>query len=328
MDYILFVIGLILLVYSGKFLVQSGVSIARHFNIPTLIIGITIIAFGTSAPELIVSVKAALSGSPEIAFGNVVGSNISNIGLVLAVTALIIPIPVGKTSWRIDWPVMMLASVLLYVFTLNNVLGFWESFILFAMLAAYLFFSVKTSTPDIISDKNDDNKPQYKLGLSFVIVIASSVGLAYGADLLVNSAVNIATELGVSKRVISITIVAFGTSLPELTASIIAALKKQTDISIGNIIGSNIFNIMAVLGITGMIHPIAIDHIAFSFDIIWMMFVSVLLFLFIFPFKTVYLNRVEGSLLFLSYILYLAAVIGGFDFESLSSTFHFTLPWY
>ncbi len=328
MDYILFVIGLILLVYSGKYLVQSGVSIARHFNIPTLIIGITIIAFGTSAPELIVSVKAALTGSPEIAFGNVIGSNISNIGLVLAVTALIIPIPVGKTSWRIDWPVMMMASVLLYVFTLNNVLGFWESFVLFALLAAYLLYSVKTSKPDIVSDKNVGNKPQYKLWLSFVIVLASSVGLAYGADLLVNSAVNIATELGVSKRVISITIVAFGTSLPELTASIIAALKKQTDISIGNIIGSNIFNIMAVLGITGMIHPIVIDHIAFSFDIIWMMFVSVLLFLFIFPFKTVYLNRVEGSLLFLSYILYLAAVIGGFDFESLSSTFHFTLPWY
>ncbi|MCF6240317.1 MAG: calcium/sodium antiporter [Bacteroidales bacterium] len=327
MDYLLFAVGLVLLVYSGKYLVQSGVSIARHFNIPTLIIGITIIAFGTSAPELIVSIKAALTGSPEIAFGNVIGSNISNIGLVLAVTALIIPIPVGKTSWRVDWPVMMLASVLLYVFTLNNVLGFWESFALFALLITYLLYSVKTSTPVVLDEKNKNNKPQYKLWLSFVIVIAASVGLAYGADLLVNSAVNIASKLGVSKRVISITIVAFGTSLPELTASIIAALKKQTDISIGNIIGSNIFNIMAVLGITGMIHPIEIDHIAFSFDIIWMMFVSVLLFLFIFPFKTVYLNRVEGILLFLSYLLYLAAVIGGYDFESLSNTFHFALPW-
>ncbi len=328
MDYILFAIGLVLLVYSGKYLVQSGVSVARHFNIPTLIIGITVIAFGTSAPELIVSVKAALTGNPEIAFGNVIGSNISNIGLVLAITALLIPIPVGKTSWRIDWPVMMLASILLYVFTLNNVLGFWESFTLFILLIAYLFYSVKTSSPEVVSENNKDNKPQYKLWLSFAIVLTSSIGLAYGADLLVNSAVNIATELGVSKRVISITIVAFGTSLPELTASIIAALKKQTDISIGNIIGSNIFNIMAVLGITGMIHPIEIDHIAFSFDIIWMMFVSVLLFLFIFPFKTVYLTRTEGVMLFLSYILYLTAVIGGYDFESLSNTFHFILPWH
>lgn len=328
MDFFFVVVGIVLLVSSGKFLVQSGVSIARHFNIPTLIIGITIIAFGTSAPELIVSVKAALTGNPEIAFGNVIGSNISNIGLVLAVTALIIPIPVGKTSWRIDWPIMMLASVLLYAFTLNNLLGFWESFILFALLAAYLLYSVKLSKPDIVSEQIEEHKPQYKLWLSLVIVVVSSGGLAYGADLLVNSAVNIATDLGVSKRVISITIVAFGTSLPELTASIIAALKKQTDISIGNIIGSNIFNIMAVLGITGMIHPIAIDHIAFSFDIIWMMFVAVLLFLFIFPFKTVYLNRVEGVLLFLSYILYLVAVIGGFDFESLNNTLHIILPWY
>ncbi len=329
MDYFLFAIGLVLLVYSGKYLVQSGVSVARHFNIPTLIIGITIIAFGTSAPELIVSVKAALTGNSEIAFGNVVGSNISNIGLVLAITALLIPIPVGKTSWRVDWPVMMIASILLYAFTLNNVLGFWESFILFVFLIAYLFYSVKSSSPDVVSEKNNDNnKAQYKLWISFVIIVAASIGLAYGADLLVSSAVNIATKLGVSKRVISITIVAFGTSLPELTASIIAALKKQTDISIGNIIGSNIFNIMAVLGITGMIHPIEIDHIAFSFDIIWMMFVSVLLFLFIFPFKTVYLTRVEGVLLFLSYILYLTAVIGGYDFESLGNTFHFTLPWH
>ncbi len=327
MDYILFIAGLFLLVFSGKYLVQSGVSIARTFNIPTIIIGITIIAFGTSAPELIVSVKAALSGNPEIAFGNVIGSNISNIGLVLALTALLIPIPVGKTSWKLDWPVMMIASILLYLFTLNNILGFWESFVLFAGLVVYLLYSVYSSKQD---EQNDEitNAPQYKLWLAVLIVVLSSIGLAYGADLLVHSAVNIATNLGVSKRVISITIVAFGTSLPELTASIIAALKKQTDISIGNIIGSNIFNIMAVLGITGMIHPIEIDHIAFSFDIIWMMFVAVLLFLFIFPFKTIYLNRVEGALLLLSYLLYLAAVIGGFDFESLSDTFHLSLPWF
>ena len=327
MDYILFVAGLLLLVFSGKYLVQSGVSIARTFNIPTIIIGITIIAFGTSAPELIVSVKAALSGNPEIAFGNVIGSNISNIGLVLALTALLIPIPVGKTSWKLDWPVMMIASVLLYLFTLNNILGFWESFVLFAGLVVYLLYSVYSSKQDEPDDEIA-KVPQYKLWLAVLIVVLSSAGLAYGADLLVNSAVNIATDLGVSKRVISITIVAFGTSLPELTASIIAAFKKQTDISIGNIIGSNIFNIMTVLGITGMVHPIEIDHIAFSFDIIWMMFVAVLLFLFIFPFKTIYLNRVEGALLLLSYLLYLAAVIGGFDFEALSDTFHLSLPWF
>ena len=322
MDYLIFVVGLVLLVYSGKYLVQSGVSIAKHFNVPTMVIGVTVIAFGTSAPELLVSVKAALSNSPEIAFGNVVGSNISNIGLVLAITAILIPIPVNKTVLRVDWPVMMLASVLLYFFTLNNILGFFESLILFILLVAYLYYSVYQSKK--INKKVDTNdkeeKPQYSMLISVVLIIVSSLGLAFGANLLVKSAVNIATVWGVSERVISITIVAFGTSVPELTASIIAAMKKQTDISIGNIVGSNIFNIMAVLGITGMIQEIHIDHVAFAFDIIWMMFIAILLFFFIYPFKTVYLNRVEGVLLFLSYVIYMALVLTGTDFESLYSS--------
>lgn len=322
MDYLIFVIGLILLVYSGKYLVQSGVSIAKHFNVPTMVIGVTVIAFGTSAPELLVSVKAALSNSPEIAFGNVVGSNISNIGLVLAITAILIPIPVNKNILRLDWPVMMLASVLLYFFTLNNILGFFESLILFVLLLAYLYYSVYQSKK--ISKKVDtddkEEKPQYSMLISVVLIIVSSLGLAFGANLLVESAVSIATVWGVSERVISITIVAFGTSVPELTASIIAAMKKQTDISIGNIVGSNIFNIMAVLGITGMIQDIHIDHVAFAFDIIWMMFISILLFFFIYPFKTVYLNRVEGILLFLSYVIYMTLVLTGTDFESLYSS--------
>ncbi|OQY05741.1 MAG: hypothetical protein B6I20_00490, partial [Bacteroidetes bacterium 4572_117] len=288
MDYLIFILGLTILVFSGKYLVQGGVSIAKYFKIPTMVIGVTVIAFGTSAPELLVSMQAALSGSPEIAFGNVIGSNISNIGLVLAFTAILIPIPVHKNALRLDWPVMMIASILLYIFTFNNILGFYEGLILFTLLAAYLYYSVTKSNKD--NDTGQDEKtikPQYKLYISIILVVVSSLGLALGADLLVNSAVNIAVEWGLSKRVISITIVAFGTSVPELTASIIAALKKQTDISIGNIIGSNIFNIMAVLGITSMIQEIHIDHVAFAFDIIWMMFVSILLYLFIYPFKTV-----------------------------------------
>ncbi len=326
MDYLIFILGLTLLVFSGKYLVQGGVSIAKHFNIPPMIIGVTIIAFGTSAPELLVSVQAALSGNPEIAFGNVVGSNISNIGLVLAFTAILIPIPVHRNALRIDWPVMMLASVLLYVFTLNNVLGLYEGLILFALLIAYLYYSVSKAKKDAVNEQADETeKAQYTLIISILIIIISSVGLAFGANYLVDSAVNIATEWGVSKRVISITIVAFGTSVPELTASIIAALKKQTDISIGNIIGSNILNIMAVLGVTSMIQEIHIDHIAFAFDIIWMMFVAILLFLFIYPFKTVYLNRVEGVLLFVSYIIYLTLVLTGFDFESFSNSISMSL---
>ncbi len=322
MDYLLFIFGLILLVYSGKYLVQGGVSIAKHLNIPTMVIGVTVIAFGTSAPELLVRIQAAVSGSPEIAIGNVIGSNISNIGLVLAFTAILIPIPVHRNALRLDWPVMMIASVLLYVFTFNNVLGFFEGLVLFVLLIGYLYYNISKSKKEDKNEQGEENeKAQYKLPISIIFVLVASIGLAFGANLLVDSAVNIATDWGISKRVISITIVAFGTSVPELTASVIAALKKQTDISIGNIIGSNIFNIMAVLGITSMIQEINIDHVAFAFDIIWMMFVAILLFLFIYPFKTVFLNRVEGVLLFLSYIIFVSLVLTGFDFESISDSF-------
>lgn len=320
MEYLKFIAGLIILVFSGKYLVQGGVSVASHFKISKLVIGLTVVAFGTSAPELIVSINAAISGNPEIAFGNVVGSNISNIGLVLAITAILIPIPVHKNSLRYDWPVMMLASILLYIFILNNKLEWYEGTILFVLLIGYLYFLITKSKSE--PDTSDGNGPvkQMSLGIALIIILIASFGLAIGADLLVNGASNIAESWGVSKRVISITIVAFGTSVPELTASIIAAFKKETDISIGNIIGSNIFNIMAVLGITSMIKSIPIDHVAFGFDVIWMLFIAVLLFLFIFPFKTVFLNRVEGVLLLLAYIIYISMVLLGYDFESISGS--------
>lgn len=320
MEYIKFIAGLTILVVSGKYLVQGGVSIARYFNISKLVIGLTVVAFGTSAPELIVSINAAVSGNPEIAFGNVVGSNITNIALVLAFTALLIPIPVHKNSLRFDWPMMMLASVLLYIFILNDKLDWYEGATLFVLLLIYLYFLITKSKkePETLGDL--ENVKQLSLGVSLLLIVLSSAGLAFGADFLVDGASNIAESWGVSKRVISLTIVALGTSAPELTASIIAAFKKETDISIGNIIGSNIFNIMAVLGITSMIKSIPIDHIAFSFDIIWMIFLAILLFLFIYPFKTVFLNRAEGMLLLLAYILYVSMVLFGFDFESISSS--------
>ena len=320
MEYIKFIAGLTILVVSGKYLVQGGVSIARYFNISKLVIGLTVVAFGTSAPELIVSINAAVSGNPEIAFGNVVGSNITNIALVLAFTALLIPIPVHKNSLRFDWPMMMLASVLLYIFILNDKLDWYEGATLFVLLLIYLYFLITKSKkePETLGDL--EKVKQLSLGVSLLLIVLSSAGLAFGADFLVDGASNIAESWGVSKRVISLTIVALGTSAPELTASIIAAFKKETDISIGNIIGSNIFNIMAVLGITSMIKSIPIDHIAFSFDIIWMIFLAILLFLFIYPFKTVFLNRAEGMLLLLAYILYVSMVLFGFDFESISSS--------
>lgn len=320
MEYIKFVGGLIILVISGKYLVQGGVSIARFFKISPLVIGVTVVAFGTSAPELIVSINAAVSGNPEIALGNVIGSNISNIGLVLALTAILIPIPVHKNSLRIDWPMMMVASILLYLFILNNELSYYEGIILFLLLCGYLYFLITKSRKEHNPELEPENVEQTSMTLSIIMIVGSSLGLAFGADFLVDGATEIALSWGVSKRVISITIVAFGTSVPELTASIVAAFKKQTDISIGNIIGSNIFNIMLVLGVTSMVKNIPVDHVAFSFDVIWMLFIAVLLFLFIYPFKTVYLNRVEGALMLITYALYMSLVILGYDFERIANT--------
>jgi len=320
MEYLKFVAGLIILVFSGKYLVQGGVSIARYFKISPLAIGVTVVALGTSAPELIVSINAAVSGNPEIAFGNVVGSNIANIALVLAITALLVPIPVHKNSLRIDWPMMMVAFILLYLFIIDDLLAYYEGIILFLMVLGYIYFLISKSRKEHNSSDDVSEVKQLGLGLSIIIIVISSFGLAFGADFLVDGASDIAYNWGVSKRVISITIVAFGTSVPELTASIIAASKKQTDISIGNIIGSNIFNITVVLGLTSLVRDIPVDHVAFSFDIIWMLFMAILLFLFIFPFKTVFLNRVEGALLLLGYFIYISLVALGYDFESISSS--------
>jgi cation:H+ antiporter len=174
---------------------------------------------------------------------------------------------------------------------------------------------VKTSEIEEVQ-KSKSSTP----GLALFFILVSSAGLAFGADMLVSGASEIASSLGVSKRIISLTIVAIGTSAPELTSSIIAALKKETDIAIGNIIGSNIFNIFAVLGVSSMIQSLSVDHLAFSFDIIWMIFVAILLFLFIYPFKTIYLTRIEGLILMTAFFVYMFMLLFGYDFESITDS--------
>jgi cation:H+ antiporter len=324
MEYIKFLGGLALLIISAKYLVQGGISVAKFFKMPSLVIGLTIVAIGTSAPELIVSANAAFTGNPEIALGNVIGSNIVNIAFILGLTALLCPIPVNRNSVRLDWPVMMLAAILVFLFLLDNTIVFYEGLILVLLLVAYFYFLLrlskkqKTVALELETDEVSKTK-QLPIGWAILIIVLSSVGLAFGADFMVEGASDIALGLGVSKRVISLTIVAVGTSAPELTASIMAALKKETDIAIGNIIGSNIFNIFGVLGISAVIHSISVDLSAFSFDIVWMIIVSILLFLFIFPFKTVFLNRVEGTLLVFAYMVYLSMLLFGYNFNSIAN---------
>lgn len=303
--YLYLLFGLLLLFVSGKYLVESSVAIARRLKIPTMIIGLTVVAFGTSAPELLVSAQAAFRGFPEIAMGNVVGSNISNILLVLAITAVIFPIPVPSKSVRVDWPVMMFVSLLLFGFTLNGWLNRLEGFILISLLVVYISMMVilVRKTKGTGTEKSVDGS--MRVWLAIIVFLVSCAGLTKGADLLVKNAAIIAEDLGISRRVISITMIAVGTSIPELVTSVIAAMKKQTDISVGNIIGSNIMNILSVLGFTSIVRPVRVDDTIARFDIPWMLAVSVVLLLFMLPAARSRITRWEGVLMIVLYLLYI-----------------------
>jgi len=307
-SYLLALLGFALLIGSGRFLVKASVSLASYFGISTLIIGITVVAFGTSAPELLISVQAALKGHPEIAMGNVIGSNISNIALALALSALIVPIAVKKTTLVLDWPFMMAVSILLYLFSLDLSIDRWEGIVFTILLVGFIVFSISKSKRDKDAkpiEKNTDLNIWAIVG----ILIAASIGLVVGSSLLIDGAIVVANDLGVSERVISISMIAIGTSLPELTTSIMAAIQKETDISVGNIIGSNIFNILSVLGITAISKPVEVSPIMVSTDLIWMLVISFLLLLFILPFKKAIITRFEGFMLLAVYVFYLYKLI-------------------
>ncbi len=284
MNLFLLIIGLVTLVFGGDFLVKGAVGIAQKFKVSTLVIGMTVVSFGTSAPELIVSIKAALDGNPEIAIGNVIGSNIANIALVLAITIMIFPIAVDRNSKIIDWPMMMLSSLLFYFFAFNNRIEVFEGIILFTLLITFIVYLIYNSRKaskrieDRIEEDNIEVIKNTNFGISMLWVLAGLVGLYFGAEWLLEGAVGLAENLGMEKRIIGITIVAFGTSVPELVTSAVAAYRKQTDISIGNLVGSNIFNIMAVIGITSMVKEIQVKDVALEFDMIWMLGIAFVLF--------------------------------------------------
>lgn len=307
MDYFYLVLGFIVLLISGDLLVKSGVALASHFRISTLVIGVTVVSLGTSAPELVVSVGAAMKDLPDMAIGNVVGSNISNIALVLGLTAVIINIPVNKNSVRFDWPFMMFASLVFYIFILDGKLAFMEGVVFISLLMVFILWSVRQSRLELSRINHVFSKARYTVSLSVLLLLVSTAGLYLGATWLVESAVSIAYRLGISERVISVTIIAFGTSVPELATSVMAAVKKQLDISIGNIIGSNIFNIFGILGITSLIKSIPVS-MEMRYDIYWMLAISVLLLLLMLPSGRALLSRWKGAVLLTAYLSYIFLV--------------------
>lgn len=306
MAFFYLIAGFILLLISGNYLVKGSVQLARHFKISTLVVGLTVVAFGTSAPELFVSVKAAFNGVPDIAVGNVVGSNIANIGLILGVVAIVYPIGIHNRSVWFDWMVMTIASLLLLVFGYNGVIGFLEGLLFLVFLAGYLAWSFYQSRKRINSGGHDVSRPTMKLYTALLIVIFSIIGLYYGAEWLVNGARELAVSWGVSDRVIGVSIVAFGTSVPELATSLVASFRKETDISVGNIIGSNIFNVLAVLGTTAVIKPLPVNNTGlFAVDLIWVLGLSVVLLVFMLPLSKGLISRWKGGLFFMAYLTYI-----------------------
>ena len=304
------ILGFILLVVGGEFLVRSSVALSFKFSISKMIIGMTVVSFATSAPELLVSLQAALSGSPAIAINNVVGSNIANIGLVLGITALVGSIAVDKSFYKLNWPVMMMFSIVLYYFLKNdNVLTAIEGGVLFAGLIAFLIFLIRSAKKDIVIEEVDDalsTVSNFKIGLWLLI---GATSLYFGSEWLVFGAKEIATAVGVSEAVIGVSLIAIGTSVPELAASVIAAAKQEKAISLGNLIGSNIFNIGSVLGLTAMIKPIPVtEPQILSSDIFWMLGFSAVLIPLIFLPKRFQIGRVKGFFLVIGYGVFMFLV--------------------
>lgn len=303
------VLGLILLVVGGEFLVRAAVALSLKFNISKLVIGMTVVSFATSAPELLVSLQAALDGSSDIALGNVIGSNIANIGLVLGITVLISPLTVDKNFYKLNWPMMMLLSVVLYfMLQSGNILDQWEGAALMLSLIIFLVVLIRRSKKEPDTAVGDiDETLQVTSGFKLTVwLLIGAAALYFGSEWLVFGAKEMAVSLGVSERVISVSMVAIGTSVPELAASVIAALKKEKAISLGNLIGSNIFNIASVLGLTAMIQPIAVNSSQIlSSDMIWMMaFAFVLIPMVLLP-KKFELGRLKGFILLVSYLVFI-----------------------
>lgn len=302
MTYLLFVLGLVALFFGGEYLVRGATAIAKHFRLSPMVIGLTIVGFGTSAPEMLVSVQAAMAGQPAIAIGNVLGSNIANILLILGISALIAPliIPVRKL-WR-DLGFMLLATAVIWVMLLDGSVTRFDGLLLVAGLIIFLATAFLTGKVEV-EEANEGDIPQWK---AWAMTLGGLVVLVIGARLLVDSSTEIARAFGISEAVIGLTIVAVGTSLPELATSVIAAIRKQTEIAVGNIVGSNIFNIFGILGTTALIAPIPADPRFASVDMPWV--AGAAIGLTVLAFVLGGLPRIAGALLLAAYAGYVALI--------------------
>ena len=310
---VLLIIGLIVLIVGGDHLVKGASSIALRLHLSPLVVGLTIVAFGTSAPELFISIKSALSGSPDIAMGNVVGSNICNLALVLGLTAVINPVKVQSNSIQVDWPMTMGSAILLYLTVRDGFLQFWEGTVFIICILGYLFFIIRQSR---ISEKakskaleRDDipDTPSRQIWKDLAFIAIGCIALYYGSEWFVSSAKNLALSLGVGERVVGLTVVALGTSLPELVTACVASYKGQSDLALGNLMGSNIFNILSILGITSIIQIVPVNADILNKDIIWMLLITLMILPLMIMRREV--GRVDGLILLIVYSIYIYTVV-------------------
>jgi cation:H+ antiporter len=316
LQFVWLIAGFAILIIGADFLVSGASSIAKKMGISNLAIGLTVVAFGTSMPELLVSVQSSLKGYNDAAFGNIIGSNNFNLLFILGLAGLIYPLVVQRNTIKYEVPLSLLAAGVLFLLVNDkmilgsegNFLSRIDSLILllfFGGFLLYIYRSMKTT-----SDYEEDNSIKiYKTPIALLMTFGGLIGLVYGADKVVENAVAIATTFGLSEKLIGLTILAAGTSLPELATSCVAAYKKNTDIAIGNVIGSNIFNIFFILGVTGMITPLEYKEVM-NFDLNVLMSSTVLLMIFMFTLNTRKLDRWEAALMLIGYIVYTVVLIG------------------
>lgn len=310
---ILVLAGLLLLYYGAEYLVTGSSRLALSLGVRPLVVGLTVVAFATSMPELMVSLFATTRGASSMAVGNIIGSNIANIGLILGVAALIAPLVVTRSTLVREVPIMVAASLGAYLVVMDGELSFTNGLVLFVSLLVFLVYCVMTAREPSVPDDGEVKKAICNAsagrGRNIVLVLVGMAGLGFGAELMVRGAVMIATLFGISELVIGLSIVAVGTSLPELAASVMSAWKGEMDISVGNVIGSNIFNVLFVLGVCPMIQPITIEPRVLTLDFpIMLAFFALFIGLLTMMSPRLQLGRKRGVLLLGAYLLFIASL--------------------
>jgi len=310
--YLELALGLAALIVCGNWLVTGSVQLARFLKIGTFIVGLTVVAYGTSAPEMFISIGAGLRGAHDIAIGNVIGSNIANIGAILATVAVIATIPIRNKSLAFDLAAMFVVTALLFVFGLDSAIGRVEGLVLVCALAVYTSWSLVRAKKRAPDDAAESAPHSMNPLAAAALLLAALVGLKFGSDWFVEGARGIALKWGVTERVIAVSIVAVGTSSPELVTSMVAVFRKENDLSIGNIIGSNMFNIAGVLGVTAAVTPLSIgDRSLFVSDMIWLFAFSALLLLAMLPLSRGKVSRIEGGVLLSLFATYMVVLYRG-----------------